>query len=432
MTQAPGDVPGDAELLAAVAAERERIEELLCELVAVPTTLGNEEAGQVVMTEAFRSAGLEPFDVALDADALRASPHASPFSWSVEGKRSVVATWDPPGPATGRTLILNGHVDVVTAGPADLWSSAAFTPRRDGTGWLYGRGACDMKSGLAAMVGAVRALRRLGVGPGARLTLQSVIEEECTGNGALQCVLAGHGAADAAILVEPMAGDVGVAQVGVSWFDVRVFGVPGHTADAAISHSAIDVAQDVIAALRGLEEELNADIPPAFAALARPITLNVGAIHSGEVASIIAGDCLLRCRIAHFPGADLADLRRRIEAAVATGAAGSGGRPPVVSYDGFAAPGYALEGAGELLSALDLATTRAGLPCPPRRALPATSDARVLGLAGGTPSVLYGARGERMHAPDERVWLPSVTETAGALALFIRDWCGLQGLPASR
>ena len=132
---------------AAVAAETEWMVALLERLVAAPTTLGGEEEGQALMRDAFAACGLEPVDVPLDAEALRAHPHHSPFSWSVEGKRNVVATWT--GTGGGRSLILNGHVDVVPPANAELWSSPPFEPRREGD-WLYGRGAGDMKAGLVA------------------------------------------------------------------------------------------------------------------------------------------------------------------------------------------------------------------------------------------------------------------------------------------
>src|SRR5205807_10158453 len=133
-------------------------------------------------------------EVALDAQTLRGSPGASPFSWDVDGKANVVANWGPPAPSApgaGRSLILGGHIDVVSPGPSDMWASPPFVARRDGD-WLYGRGAGDMKAGLAAIVGAIRGLRALGLEPLAPVQLQSVVEEECTGNGALACVLAGR------------------------------------------------------------------------------------------------------------------------------------------------------------------------------------------------------------------------------------------------
>jgi acetylornithine deacetylase len=82
------------------------MEDLLVELVAA----SSEEAGQGVMARAFADCGLTPVDVPMDAAAIRADPHHSPFSWDVSGKRNVVATWNGRG---GRSLILNGHVDVV-------------------------------------------------------------------------------------------------------------------------------------------------------------------------------------------------------------------------------------------------------------------------------------------------------------------------------
>src|SRR6202022_1185836 len=165
-------------------------------------------------------------------------------------------------PADGHSLILNGHIDVVSPEPASLWSSPPFSPRRDGE-WLYGRGAGDMKAGLAAIVGAVRALQRLGLAPGAPVELQSVVEEECTGNGALACVLAGS-IADAAIVTEPTGGAVWTSQVGVLWFQVRVIGRPAHAGEAPSGHNAIEATFAVIQALRALEAELNTHRPPPY------------------------------------------------------------------------------------------------------------------------------------------------------------------------
>src|SRR3954471_16889977 len=242
--------PTDEHVLAAVAESEAEMEALLADLVAARPLFGAEAAGQDVMRRAFAGIGLDPVDVPLDADALRASAAASPFSWDVAGKANVVARWPAAG-AGGRSLILNGHIDVVSAAPESLWSVDPWEPTRDGD-WLYGRGAGDMKAGLAAIVGAVAGLRRLDLAPCAPVELQSVVEEECTGNGAVACLLAGSGA-DSAVLTEPTDGRIWNAQVGVLWFSVRVAGKPAHAAYAASGDNAIEASFAAIRALRALE-----------------------------------------------------------------------------------------------------------------------------------------------------------------------------------
>jgi acetylornithine deacetylase len=418
--------PGDADILAAVAAEAPVIFQLLAELVEVPTLLGNEMPGQDVMRRAFAELGLAPFDVPLDPTALAAHPGASPFSWDVTGKANVVADWLPAGAADGRSLILNGHVDVVSPEPASLWSGAPFAAQSDAD-WMYGRGAGDMKAGLAAIVGAVRGLRRLGLAPRGPVQLQSVVEEECTGNGALACVMAGH-SADAAILTEPTGGAVWTAQVGVLWFQVRVVGMPAHTGETARGANAIEASYAVIEALRGLETQLNVDRPPLFADVEHPINLNVGVIRGGDWASTVAGECVTSFRLALYPGEHVADLARRVEATVASTAR----KHPMlrdftvdVLYDGFRCDGYSLPHDAPLVSALSDASARVSGEPASLFASTATTDARSFVLYGDTPAVCFGPYAEEIHGVNERVYLPSVVSTAQTLALFIRDWCGV-------
>ncbi len=415
---------GQGEVLAAVEAEAPAIEELLIDLVQAPTLLGEERAGQDVMRSAFGELGLEPRDVPLDAESLRSSPGASPFSWSVEGKVNVVASWGPSKPAAGRSLILNGHIDVVPTGPPDMWSSPPFVARRDGD-WLYGRGAGDMKAGLAAIVGAVRGLRRLGLTPLAPVELQSVVEEECGGNGALQCVLSGH-RADAVIITEPTSLTLQTSQVGTLWFQVIVRGRSAHAGDAPIGFNAIEMCFPVISALRAVETELNIAPPPPYDVYEHPINLNVGIVEGGDWASTVAAESVLHCRLALFPGASVDELRARVEAAVDGALAGLDGFSARVEYDGFGCAGYTVEDDSSLVTALGAAAERTIGQQPARIASTATTDARFFGLYAGTPAVCFGPHAEGSHAVDERVSMPSVTQTAQALALFITDWCGVE------
>lgn len=418
----------DREILDAIAHERDSMEELAARLVAAPTVLGEEGPGQAVMREALEGLGLRPVDVPMDADALRAHPGHSPFSWDVGGKANVVATWERAAgtdDAPGRSLILNGHIDVVSPEPLARWETSPFQASRDDD-WMYGRGAADMKSGLAAIVGAVAGLKRLGGSPRAPVTLESVVEEECTGNGTLQCILAGY-TADAAIVAEPFGNGITTSQVGVLWFDVRVPGVPGHAGEERPGSNAIEQSYALMRALRGLEAELNVAPPPPFDRVAHPIAMNVGVIRGGDWPSTAPGECVTSYRIALYPGTRIRDLQDRIEAVVAGVAAADPGfvEAPQVLYDGFASHGYSIGDDAPLVAMLAGAFGR-GTGAPPALvATTGTSDAGMLGLYGETPAVCFGPYAEQVHAVDERVYLPSIVQTAQVLGLFIADWCGL-------
>jgi acetylornithine deacetylase len=418
--------PGDEQILEAIAAERPAMEELLVRLVEAPTLLGDEAAGQAIMREAFEDAGLAPLDVPLDPAALRGHPGASPFSWDVNGKANVVARWEPADPAGGRSLVLGGHIDVVSPEPAAMWSSPPFVARREGD-WLYGRGAGDMKAGLAAIVGAVRGLRAVGVAPLAPVELQSVVEEECTGNGALACVLAGH-TADATILTEPTSGGIQTSQVGVLWFQVRVAGVPAHAGDAPAGRNAIEASFPIVRALRELEAELNVDPPPPYDAYPHPINLNVGMTRGGDWPSTVAAESVTHFRLALFPDGTVEELRRRVEETVAGAASDDpalAGFEVEVAYDGFACEGYTLDDDAPVIATLSGAIERATGAAAPVFASTATTDARSFQLYGGSTAVCFGPHAEGIHGVDERVLLTSMVDTAQALGLFIRDWCGL-------
>jgi len=415
----------DREIADAVAAVEGEMLELLARLVEAPTTLGNEEPGQVIMADAFRGLlGLEPVDIAMDTEVLRSHPAAAPFSWDVAGKRNVVADWPVAGEG-GRSLVLQGHIDVVGPASTRLWRMPPFHAVRDGD-WLYGRGSGDMKAGLAAMVGAVLGVRSLGLAPLAQVQLQSVVEEECGGNGALQCVLSGL-RPDAAVIPEPYPGLIPTSQVGVLWFHVDIAGTPAHVADAQDGFNAIEAAFAVVKELHALEDELNESPPPPFDEIAHPINFNVGMISGGDWASTVAAECTLSCRIAQYPGSPVAELQRRVEAAVARAAVASAyltEHPPSVRYDGFACEGSTLADDEPLVQSLSRSWEAVSGAPAGTGPTTATTDVRAF-IEAGIPAACIGPLAEHIHGVDERVFVPSVVQTAHVLALFVRDWCGL-------
>jgi acetylornithine deacetylase len=163
------------------------------------------------------------------------------------------------GSGGGRSLLLHGHIDAVSAEPHDAWTTPPFTAEvRDGK--LYGRGACDMKGGLAAIVTAAEALAELGIELGGDLLVATNTDEESTGAGSATLVDRGL-KADAAIVAEPTDFEVWIACRGTDYVRITVPGRPGHAEVNQPSWqeggavNAIERATVVLEAVRSLRED---------------------------------------------------------------------------------------------------------------------------------------------------------------------------------
>jgi acetylornithine deacetylase len=398
------------------------------ELVRRPSTRGNEHTVQDFMASALRGRGLEVDVFAMDGEAIARHPGGSRIS-PTHSRAPIVVGIHRPRKETGRSLILQGHVDVVPEGPTDMWSTTPFEPViRDG--WMHGRGAGDMKAGVASAVFALDALRRIGLQPAATVYMQSVVEEESTGNGALMTHLRGY-RADAALVPEPGHECLTRANVGVLWFQLEVRGIPVHVANMGTGANAIDAAYRVVGALRQLEARWNeqAKSHRLFGSLAHPLNLNIGKIEGGDWASSVPAWCRIDCRIAFLPGQSAASAAHEIEACVAGFAQTDpflSNNPPRVVFNGFFAEGYELDQGSAAEKTLEAAHESVmGGPLE-SRLVTAYLDARVYALYDRIPVLNYGCIAENYHGFDERVNLASVQRTTAVIAQFIADWCGTE------
>ena len=398
------------------------------ELIRFPSLRGQEHTCQDFIFEALKSRGLAMDRWAVDVADIESHPGFSPVKVDYSNAINVVGT-HRPREDKGKSLILNGHIDVVPVGPLDMWSRPPFEPAVEGD-WLYGRGGADMKAGLAANIAALDALRSIGYQPAARVHVQSVTEEECTGNGALSCLVRGY-QADAAIIPEPEDDKLVRANTGVIWFRVHVRGAPVHVRDAGAGANAIEACFPLIQALRELEERWNAGKTGRqyFEDLDHPINFNVGKIEGGDWASSVPAWCSFDCRISIFPGIDPRDAAREIEDCVRAAAQGNAflaNNPPEVEFNGFFAEGYVLEEGSEAEQTLGRAHARAYGSSLESFVTPGYLDGRVFVLYGDCPCLVYGPYSENIHGFDERVSLSSVKRVTGSIALFIAEWCGLE------
>ncbi len=416
------------QILKAVDAGFNAQTDLTAELIKFPSVRGAEHTAQDFVAGVLHERGLAVDRWRVEIEAIRHLPGFSPVHVDYENAFNVVGS-HRPRERKGRSLILNGHIDVVPVGPLDMWTSPPFEPRHEG-GWLYGRGGGDMKAGLAACIASLDALKRLGYRPAADLHLQSVVEEECTGNGALACLARGY-RADAVLIPEPMWNQLIRAQVGVLWFQVHVRGVPVHVREARAGANAIEAAYGLMSALHELEERWNArrDQYPHFAEIDHPINLNVGKIAGGDWPSSVPAWCTFDVRVAIFPGQDIAEAKREIEDAIRDAARSNrflANNPPEISYHGFEAEGYVLSDAEAPVALLGEAHRTAFGTELEEIATTGTTDARFFGLYAATPALVYGPRADSIHGFDERVELDSVRRCTQAMTLFIAEWCGLE------
>jgi acetylornithine deacetylase len=270
-------------------------------------------------------------------------------------------------------------------------------------GRMFGRGAADMKAGVVAMLGAVKALRATDLA--GDIHIETVIEEECTGNGAAACRARGP-KPDAAIIPEPFNHAALVAQVGVLWATVTVEGKAAHAERADQAVNAALAAIPVIERIKALEAEVNDG--------GLRLNYNIGVVRAGDWASSVPEECLLEVRLAAQPGADLEAVKARFEERVEA----------PVTWRGFHAHGFRIDPNQPLFDVLAEAHRQVHGDAMQHLEFTGTTDARAFVVHHDTPATCYGPIGANLHAPDEWVDLQSVKDTTLVLALAAEAWCG--------
>ncbi|GGK35392.1 acetylornithine deacetylase [Caldalkalibacillus thermarum] len=394
-----------------------------------PSTLGNETAIQRFLADYFaRELHLEVDQFIPDPKQLATHPGYSPVEWSYANRPVVVGKWRAQGPKTGKSLILQGHVDVVSPEPVSLWDYDPWGSTIEGER-MYGRGIMDMKSGIAAFIYAVKAIQQAGVELGADLLLKTVIEEECTGNGTLATLEKGY-KAEGALIPEPFGPRALKAQVGVIWVRVKVKGLGAHVERADRAVNAIEKAYVLIEALKQYRAYIN-NLPkhPDFQDHEHPLNVNVGVIRSGDWPSNVPAECTFEARIGFYPGIDPQQVKDDVKRWLLQAARQDEWLrkvEPEISFYGFHAEGVSLNQNLELFKILEKAHEKSTGNRLTYMSATATTDIRFYHLYYNIPATCYGPIGANMHGANEWVDLNSVKQVTKTYAAFILDWCGVR------
>jgi acetylornithine deacetylase len=321
------------------------------------------------------------------------------------GRPNVIGTLE--GRASGRSLMFCGHVD--TVGVAGM--TAPFTPEDRG-GRLYGRGAQDMKSGVAAMIDAARVINEGGGLAAGRLIVACVVDEEHASIGADALVTRYR--ADGAVVTEPTDLQVAVAHKGFEWVEIETEGRAAHGSRPRDGRDAIRLMGRVLNGLDAIDRELQSERPHALLGTA---SLHASVIEGGRELSSYPDRCHLQMERRTLPseepgvaGAEVHRLLARLRSEDADFKASS----KVM----FARSPYELPVTHELPKAMMQAASSTRPPI----GMSFWTDAAILGDAG-IPSVLFGPTGSGLHGVEEWVDVQSVLTCRDALVALARDWC---------
>jgi acetylornithine deacetylase len=402
-------IPAD-EVRAAVRRRRDELHELAAELVRRPTLLGSEAEAQGLVAEHLQSAGFSVEHVEPDAEAALADPYAGYPSLPYEGRASVVGT--RRGDGGGRSLLLTGHIDVVPVEHPETWTHDPWAGVT-ADGRLWGRGAGDMKAGLAAYLVAAAAVAEVGTDLRGDLFVASVIEEEYGGNGMWSVLQAGY-AADATLIGEPTALQLVHGGTGAVWTRLSAVGPSGHSAQAG-RDGPFDQLCRAVAAIRRLEADNNQPVrDPVFAAAAEwPYGVTIGCIEGGVWTSSTPAELVARVRFGFGRDLEPAEAQQRIRDAVASAA------PEVrVDFEAYRARAYCHDATGPLPDLVRAAHRTVVGTDADTMVFTAATDARFV----EGPCLCYGPTAGNLHGRDEWVDLESLELTAEVVAITAASW----------
>ena len=400
----------------------------LSRLIKAASIAGREKEAQALMAEKLRRLGMAVDTWEQGGDELLNHPHFCSPRTDFTGSPNVVGTL--PGTGGGRSLIINGHIDVVPPGEETAWERSPWSGHvRDGR--VYGRGATDMKGGTLSALLAVEALHSLGVQLKGDIILASVVEEESGGSGTLASILRGY-KADGAFIPEPSGMVIYPRQQGSLWFRITVKGRVAHGGTRYLGVSAIDKAVLVINQIHELERERNVRLSnePLYQNVPIPVPINIGKIAGGSWPSSVPDLVTMEGRMGVAPGENMADARGELEHNMfLLDAKDEWFEEHPVQVEWFGArwlPG-GIELEHPLMNVLTDAFRLVKNEDPEVKSSPWGTDGGLLTQVAGVPAVVFGPGvTAAAHYPNEYIEIKNVLEAAEIFALAIMEWCGVE------
>ncbi|WP_129690740.1 peptidase [Gottfriedia acidiceleris] len=402
--------------------------DLLKQLVMENSVSGNESKAQAIVLEKLRELELDLDVWEPDLKEMKEHPYFISTRDSFTGSPNIVATLK--GTSGGKSMILNGHIDVVPEGNIQQWTyppySATVVDNK-----LYGRGATDMKGGNVALILAIEAIKRSGITLKGNVYFQSVIEEESGGAGTLATILRGY-SADGVIIPEPTNMKFFIKQQGSMWFRLKVKGKVAHGGTRYEGVSAIEKSVLIIQQIQKLEQLRNERITdPLYDGVPIPIPINIGTIHGGTWPSSVSDLVTLEGRFGVAPNERLEDAKKEFENWIGNIKNLDDWfveNPVEVEWFGARWVPGTIEADSELVQTLQQNYLETMKQNPVVEAAPWGTDGGLFTQILNIPMIVFGPGETKVaHYPDEFIDLDQMFLAAEIIACTLIDWCGVEG-----
>jgi acetylornithine deacetylase len=418
--------PVRQKILDKVDASKDHAIKFLQDMVAIPSVTGDEAAIQTHMSTYLKKIGLDVDMWETDWEGLKKHPGYRPVARGYENRPNIVATLK--GSGGGRSLLLNGHTDVIPVGNGEGWSDNPWSASIK-NGRIYGRGSCDMKSGVASHVLAIQYLKELGLTPKGDVMINIVIDEEVSGHGTLDTVIRGY-KADAGISGETSDLFVQPACIGRIWFEIEVQGKAAGIQKRYEGISGIALGNKIVQAVQELEDERVATVRhPLYPNPLDSLPCIIGSFEAGNYPSAFPATARLKGSIGTVPGEDHEGVKRSLVKKIAETAAKDPwmkDHPPVVRFVGYDAEASEIPQNHPIVDIVCRTYTEVSGKKPTISGRQGAADTRFLNSYGETPTVIFGPGSTAiMHANDEYVSIDDYLTAIKVMALSIHDWCNL-------
>jgi acetylornithine deacetylase len=416
--------PVRKKILDKVDASKDDAIKFLQDMVTIPSVTGDEAAIQKHMYDYLKKMGLEVDMWETNWEELKKHPGYRPVDRGYENRPNIVATLK--GTGGGRSILLNGHTDVIPVGNGEGWSDNPWSASIK-NGRVYGRGSCDMKSGVASHVLAVQYLKELGLTPKGDVMINIVIDEEVSGHGTLDTVMRGY-KADAGISGETSDLFVQPACIGRIWFQIDIQGKPAGIQQRYLGISAIDLGNKIVKAVQELEDERVATVKHAlYPSALDSLPCIIGSFQAGNYPSAFPASAVLKGSIGTVPSEDHEGVKQSLVKKIAEIAAADPwmkDHPPVVKFVGYDAEASEIPVRHPIVETVCNTYTEVTGKKPTISGRQGAADTRFLNKYADTPTVIFGPGSTAiMHANDEYVSIDDYLTAIKVMALSIYDWC---------